>query len=166
MFVILFILLFHFCSLLFIFCLVSHSSINLLLIPDLNISFHQFGFKPDVCEGNILPPCGHWRFHLLCLQGNSVPMVQHPHMTHLHPLLSYSPEAFSPQRASPGFSPDSGSRSGLRKSNRVRDQSRKLLEWLSSSSHHHQTGWFQDSSQHISVSRSLNVSLELSDTTT
>lgn len=37
---------------------------------------------------------------------NSVPMVQHPHMTHLHPLLSYSPEAFSPQRASPGFSPD------------------------------------------------------------
>ncbi|XP_074473863.1 transcription factor 7-like 1-A [Sebastes fasciatus] len=29
-------------------------------------------------------------------------------MTHLHPLLSYSPEAFSPQRASPGFSPDSG----------------------------------------------------------
>ncbi|XP_041826159.1 transcription factor 7-like 1-A isoform X2 [Melanotaenia boesemani] len=37
---------------------------------------------------------------------NSVPVVQHPHMTHLHPLLSYSPEAFSPQRASPGFSPD------------------------------------------------------------
>ena len=35
-------------------------------------------------------------------------MVQHPHMTHLHPLLSYSPEAFSPQRASPGFSPDTG----------------------------------------------------------
>ncbi|XP_059213818.1 transcription factor 7-like 1-B [Centropristis striata] len=35
-------------------------------------------------------------------------VVQHPHMTHLHPLLSYSPEAFSPQRASPGFSPDSG----------------------------------------------------------
>lgn len=32
----------------------------------------------------------------------------HPHMTHLHPLLSYSPEAFSPQRASPGFSPDAG----------------------------------------------------------
>ncbi|TNM92039.1 hypothetical protein fugu_019051 [Takifugu bimaculatus] len=39
---------------------------------------------------------------------NNVPMVQHPHMTHLHPLLSYSPEAFSPQRASPGFSPDTG----------------------------------------------------------
>ncbi|XP_022604418.1 transcription factor 7-like 1-B [Seriola dumerili] len=39
---------------------------------------------------------------------NSVPVVQHPHMTHLHPLLSYSPEAFSPQRASPGFSPDTG----------------------------------------------------------
>ncbi|XP_035041079.1 transcription factor 7-like 1-A isoform X2 [Hippoglossus stenolepis] len=39
---------------------------------------------------------------------NSVPVVQHPHMTHLHPLLSYSPEAFSPQRASPGFSPDAG----------------------------------------------------------
>ncbi|XP_071322243.1 transcription factor 7-like 1-B isoform X2 [Trachinotus anak] len=39
---------------------------------------------------------------------NSVPMVQHPHMSHLHPLLSYSPEAFSPQRASPGFSPDTG----------------------------------------------------------
>lgn len=37
---------------------------------------------------------------------NNVPVVQHPHMTHLHPLLSYSPEAFSPQRASPGFSPD------------------------------------------------------------
>ncbi|XP_053195817.1 transcription factor 7-like 1-A isoform X1 [Scomber japonicus] len=35
-------------------------------------------------------------------------VVQHPHMTHLHPLLSYSPEAFSPQRASPGFSPDAG----------------------------------------------------------
>ncbi|XP_034402163.1 transcription factor 7-like 1-A [Cyclopterus lumpus] len=35
-------------------------------------------------------------------------VVQHPHMTHLHPLLSYSPEAFSPQRASPGFSPDTG----------------------------------------------------------
>ncbi|XP_034752919.1 transcription factor 7-like 1-D [Etheostoma cragini] len=29
-------------------------------------------------------------------------------MSHLHPLLSYSPEAFSPQRASPGFSPDAG----------------------------------------------------------
>ncbi|KAJ4921053.1 hypothetical protein JOQ06_021770 [Pogonophryne albipinna] len=40
-------------------------------------------------------------------QSNNVP-VQHPHMTHLHPLLSYSPEAFSPQRASPGFSPDAG----------------------------------------------------------
>ncbi|XP_069023128.1 transcription factor 7-like 1-B [Embiotoca jacksoni] len=39
---------------------------------------------------------------------NSVPVVQHPRMSHLHPLLSYSPEAFSPQRASPGFSPDSG----------------------------------------------------------
>ncbi|XP_076615102.1 transcription factor 7-like 1-B [Chaetodon auriga] len=39
---------------------------------------------------------------------NTVPVVQHPHMTHLHPLLSYSPEAFSPQRASPGFSPDAG----------------------------------------------------------
>ncbi|XP_040013146.1 transcription factor 7-like 1-B isoform X2 [Xiphias gladius] len=39
---------------------------------------------------------------------NNVPVVQHPHMTHLHPLLSYSPEAFSPQRASPGFSPDTG----------------------------------------------------------
>ncbi|KAI3362472.1 hypothetical protein L3Q82_012760 [Scortum barcoo] len=39
---------------------------------------------------------------------NSVPVVQHPHMTHLHPLLSYSPETFSPQRASPGFSPDAG----------------------------------------------------------
>ncbi|XP_073333957.1 transcription factor 7-like 1-B [Pagrus major] len=39
---------------------------------------------------------------------NNVPVVQHPHMTHLHPLLSYSPEAFSPQRASPGFSPDPG----------------------------------------------------------
>ncbi|XP_040915399.1 transcription factor 7-like 1-A isoform X2 [Toxotes jaculatrix] len=39
---------------------------------------------------------------------NSVPVVQHPHMTHLHPLLSYSPEAFSPQRASPGFPPDTG----------------------------------------------------------
>ncbi|XP_013858235.1 transcription factor 7-like 1-B isoform X2 [Austrofundulus limnaeus] len=39
---------------------------------------------------------------------NSVPVMQHPHMTHLHPLLSYSPEAFSPQRASPGFSPDTG----------------------------------------------------------
>ncbi|KAM3599700.1 uncharacterized protein V6R79_010041 [Siganus canaliculatus] len=38
---------------------------------------------------------------------NSVPVVQHPHMSHLHPLL-YSPEAFSPQRASPGFSPDTG----------------------------------------------------------
>ncbi|XP_029023985.1 transcription factor 7-like 1-B [Betta splendens] len=39
---------------------------------------------------------------------NGVPVVQHPHVTHLHPLLSYSPEAFSPQRASPGFSPDAG----------------------------------------------------------
>uniref|UniRef100_A0A3Q3IBW4 HMG box domain-containing protein n=1 Tax=Monopterus albus TaxID=43700 RepID=A0A3Q3IBW4_MONAL len=39
---------------------------------------------------------------------NSVPVVQHPHMTHLHPLLPYSPEAFSPQRASPGFSADTG----------------------------------------------------------
>ncbi|CAN9504577.1 unnamed protein product [Ophioblennius macclurei] len=39
---------------------------------------------------------------------NSIPVVQHPHVTHLHPLLSYSPEAFSPQRASPGFSPDAG----------------------------------------------------------
>ncbi|MEQ2296711.1 hypothetical protein AMECASPLE_027357, partial [Ameca splendens] len=39
---------------------------------------------------------------------HSVPVVQHPHMTHLHPLLSYSPEAFSPQRASPGFSPEPG----------------------------------------------------------
>uniref|UniRef100_A0A3B3UHG3 Transcription factor 7 like 1a n=1 Tax=Poecilia latipinna TaxID=48699 RepID=A0A3B3UHG3_9TELE len=39
---------------------------------------------------------------------NSVPVVQHPHMTHLRPLLSYSPEAFSPQRASPGFSPEPG----------------------------------------------------------
>ncbi|KAM6892569.1 transcription factor 7-like 1-B isoform 1-T1 [Lycodopsis pacificus] len=39
---------------------------------------------------------------------NNVQVVQHPHMTHLHPLLSYSPEAFSPQRASPGFSPDAG----------------------------------------------------------
>ncbi|KAM9734512.1 LOW QUALITY PROTEIN: transcription factor 7-like 1-B [Menidia menidia] len=37
---------------------------------------------------------------------NSVPVVPPPHMSHLHPLLSYSPEAFSPQRASPGFSPD------------------------------------------------------------
>uniref|UniRef100_A0A3B4YHY8 Transcription factor 7 like 1a n=1 Tax=Seriola lalandi dorsalis TaxID=1841481 RepID=A0A3B4YHY8_SERLL len=44
---------------------------------------------------------------------NSVPVVQHPHMTHLHPLLSYSPEAFSPQRASPGFSPDTGKRTGM-----------------------------------------------------
>ncbi|XP_075885883.1 transcription factor 7-like 1-A isoform X1 [Nelusetta ayraudi] len=39
---------------------------------------------------------------------NNVPVVQHPHMPHLHPLLSYSPEAFSPQRASPSFSPDAG----------------------------------------------------------
>ncbi|XP_037548203.1 transcription factor 7-like 1-A isoform X3 [Nematolebias whitei] len=39
---------------------------------------------------------------------NNVPVMQHPHMTRLHPLLSYSPEAFSPQRASPGFSPDTG----------------------------------------------------------
>nr|XP_008292586.1 PREDICTED: transcription factor 7-like 1-B [Stegastes partitus] len=39
---------------------------------------------------------------------NSVPVVQHPQLGHLHPLLSYSPEAFSPQRASPGFSPDAG----------------------------------------------------------
>ncbi|CAL9682463.1 unnamed protein product [Knipowitschia caucasica] len=39
---------------------------------------------------------------------NNMPVVQHPHMPHLHPLLSYSPEAFSPQRASPGFSPDAG----------------------------------------------------------
>ncbi|XP_030006417.1 transcription factor 7-like 1-A isoform X2 [Sphaeramia orbicularis] len=38
---------------------------------------------------------------------NNVPVVQHPHMPHLHPLLSY-PEAFSPQRASPGFSPEAG----------------------------------------------------------
>ncbi|XP_016894183.1 transcription factor 7-like 1-B isoform X2 [Cynoglossus semilaevis] len=39
---------------------------------------------------------------------NSVPVVQRPHMAPLHPLLSYSPEAFSPQRPSPGFSPDTG----------------------------------------------------------
>nr|XP_057912386.1 transcription factor 7-like 1-A isoform X2 [Doryrhamphus excisus] len=31
-----------------------------------------------------------------------------PHMGHLHPLLSCYPEAFSPQRVSPGFSPDAG----------------------------------------------------------
>ncbi|XP_075996722.1 transcription factor 7-like 1-B [Genypterus blacodes] len=37
---------------------------------------------------------------------NKVPVVQHPHMT-LGPLLSYSPEAFSPQTPPPGFSPDS-----------------------------------------------------------
>ncbi|XP_054875304.1 transcription factor 7-like 1-A isoform X3 [Amphiprion ocellaris] len=37
---------------------------------------------------------------------SSVPVVQHPQLGHLHPLLSYSPEAFSPQRASPGFSSD------------------------------------------------------------
>lgn len=49
-------------------------------------------------------------FHL---QSNNVPMVQHPHMTHLHPLLSYSPEAFSPQRASPGFSPDTGTQHSI-----------------------------------------------------
>lgn len=42
------------------------------------------------------------------LQSSNVPVVQNPHMAHLHPLLSYSPEAFSPQRASPGFSPDTG----------------------------------------------------------
>ncbi|XP_005950346.1 transcription factor 7-like 1-B isoform X2 [Haplochromis burtoni] len=39
---------------------------------------------------------------------SSVPIVQHPHVSHLHPLLSYSPEAFSPPRASPGFSPEAG----------------------------------------------------------
>lgn len=39
---------------------------------------------------------------------NSVSMVQHPHVSHLHPLLSYSPEAFSPPRASPSFSPEAG----------------------------------------------------------
>lgn len=49
----------------------------------------------------------------LYLQSNNVPMVQHPHMTHLHPLLSYSPEAFSPQRASPGFSPDTGTQRSI-----------------------------------------------------
>uniref|UniRef100_A0A3P8PLN1 HMG box domain-containing protein n=1 Tax=Astatotilapia calliptera TaxID=8154 RepID=A0A3P8PLN1_ASTCA len=37
---------------------------------------------------------------------SSVPIVQHPHVSHLHPLLSYSPEAFSPPRTSPGFSPE------------------------------------------------------------
>ncbi|XP_054613314.1 transcription factor 7-like 1-A isoform X2 [Dunckerocampus dactyliophorus] len=31
-----------------------------------------------------------------------------PHVGHLHPLLSYCPEAFSPQRVSPSFSPDAG----------------------------------------------------------
>ncbi|XP_026030483.1 transcription factor 7-like 1-B isoform X2 [Astatotilapia calliptera] len=39
---------------------------------------------------------------------SSVPIVQHPHVSHLHPLLSYSPEAFSPPRTSPGFSPEAG----------------------------------------------------------
>ncbi|XP_041666114.1 transcription factor 7-like 1-A isoform X3 [Cheilinus undulatus] len=37
---------------------------------------------------------------------NNMPVVQHPHMSHL--LLPYSPEPFSPHRASPGFSPDTG----------------------------------------------------------
>uniref|UniRef100_A0A3P8PLB7 HMG box domain-containing protein n=1 Tax=Astatotilapia calliptera TaxID=8154 RepID=A0A3P8PLB7_ASTCA len=41
---------------------------------------------------------------------SSVPIVQHPHVSHLHPLLSYSPEAFSPPRTSPGFSPEAGKR--------------------------------------------------------
>lgn len=50
----------------------------------------------------------HAELPLSHLQSNSVPVVQHPHMTHLRPLLSYSPEAFSPQRASPGFSPEPG----------------------------------------------------------
>uniref|UniRef100_A0A087X805 Transcription factor 7 like 1 n=1 Tax=Poecilia formosa TaxID=48698 RepID=A0A087X805_POEFO len=47
---------------------------------------------------------------------NSVPVVQHPHMTHLRPLLSYSPEAFSPQRASPGFSPEPVWEAGMSRS--------------------------------------------------
>uniref|UniRef100_A0A3B4G289 Transcription factor 7-like 1-B n=1 Tax=Pundamilia nyererei TaxID=303518 RepID=A0A3B4G289_9CICH len=40
------------------------------------------------------------------VRSSSVPIVQHPHVSHLHPLLSYSPEAFSPPRTSPGFSPE------------------------------------------------------------
>uniref|UniRef100_A0A3B4G227 Transcription factor 7-like 1-B n=1 Tax=Pundamilia nyererei TaxID=303518 RepID=A0A3B4G227_9CICH len=42
---------------------------------------------------------------------SSVPIVQHPHVSHLHPLLSYSPEAFSPPRTSPVVSAAGVSRS-------------------------------------------------------
>ncbi|XP_030209704.1 transcription factor 7-like 1-B isoform X1 [Gadus morhua] len=38
---------------------------------------------------------------------NKVPVVQHPHMSHLSPLLSYSPDSFPPQTPPP-FSPDAG----------------------------------------------------------
>lgn len=65
-----------------------------------------------------LPPSSLIIVHFY-LQSNNVPMVQHPHMTHLHPLLSYSPEAFSPQRASPGFSPDSGTQQHSRQPSSV-----------------------------------------------
>ena len=43
----------------------------------------------------------------LPLQSNKVPVVQHPHMSHLSPLLSYSPDSFPPQTPPP-FSPDAG----------------------------------------------------------
>ncbi|KAM4635814.1 transcription factor 7-like 1-B isoform 2-T2 [Polymixia lowei] len=39
---------------------------------------------------------------------NKVPVVQHPHMSHLSPLLSYSPDPFPPQTPPPHFSPDTG----------------------------------------------------------
>ncbi|XP_071372719.1 transcription factor 7-like 1-B isoform X2 [Centroberyx affinis] len=39
---------------------------------------------------------------------NKVPVVQHPHMSHLPPLLSYSPDPFPPQTPPPHFSPDTG----------------------------------------------------------
>ncbi|KAM3873736.1 transcription factor 7-like 1-B [Diretmus argenteus] len=39
---------------------------------------------------------------------NKVPVVQHPHMSHLPQLLSYSPDPFPPQTPPPHFSPDTG----------------------------------------------------------
>ncbi|KAM6986918.1 transcription factor 7-like 1-A isoform 2-T3 [Aplochiton taeniatus] len=39
---------------------------------------------------------------------NKVPVVQHPHMAHLPPLLSYSPDSFPPRTPPPHLSPDTG----------------------------------------------------------
>ncbi|KAF7253758.1 Transcription factor 7-like 2 [Varanus komodoensis] len=80
---------------------------KILKKPQSHFLFHKINFSPN---DSIFSHT----FHVLSLQSNKVPVVQHPHHVHpLTPLITYSNEHFTPGNPPPHLPADVDPKTGI-----------------------------------------------------